>query len=62
MKPFTTLAAALFAVIALAHLYRLVFGLSVVVGGCAIPGWASLVGLLLSGLLAVMLLREAANP
>ena len=62
MKPFTTLAAALFALIALAHLYRLIFGLSFIVAGCEIPRWASLIGLAISGLLAVMLRREASQP
>ena len=62
MKPFTTLASALFALIALAHLYRLIFGLSFIIAGCEIPRWASLIGLALSGLLAVMLRREAGKP
>ena len=45
MKPFTTLAAALFGIMAIAHLYRLVLGCEVVVSGTLIPQWVSVVGL-----------------
>jgi hypothetical protein len=59
MKPFTTLAAALFGLIALAHLYRLVRGCEVVVGGTMIPQWLSIVGLVIGAGMALMLWREA---
>ena len=59
MKPFTTLAIAIFALIALAHLYRLIAGVEVVVADAAIPQWASVAGLLVAGALAIMLRREA---
>ena len=59
MKPFTTLAAALFGLIALAHLYRLVKGCEVVVNGTVIPQWLSVVGLVIGAGMAVMLWREA---
>ncbi|HVR91481.1 MAG TPA: hypothetical protein VHG29_10365 [Novosphingobium sp.] len=59
MKPFTTLASALLALIALAHLYRLVRPFDVVIAGCSIPQWASIVGLIVAGGLAVMLHRES---
>jgi hypothetical protein len=59
MKPFTTLAAALFGLIALAHLYRLVRGFEVVVGGTVIPQWLSIVGLVIGAGMALMLWREA---
>jgi hypothetical protein len=59
MKPFTTLAAAFFGLIALAHLYRLVKGFEVVVGGTVIPQWPSAVGLIIGAGMAVMLWREA---
>lgn len=59
MKPFTTLAAALFGLIALAHLYRLIKGFEVVVGGTMIPQWLSIVGLVIGAGMAVMLWREA---
>ena len=59
MKPFTTLAAGLFGLIALAHLYRLVQGCEVVVGGTVIPQWVSVVGLVIGAGMAWMLWREA---
>ena len=59
MKPFTTLAILVFILVALAHLYRLVRGLDIVVQGHALPQWISIVGLVLAALLAVMLWRES---
>jgi len=59
MKPFTTLATILFALIALAHLYRIVMPFEVVVAGCSIPQWASFVGLLVAATLALMVWRES---
>ena len=59
MKPFTTLAAILLALIALVHLYRLVRPFEVVVGGTAIPMWVSIVGLVVAGGLSIMLWRES---
>lgn len=58
-KPFTTVAAGIFLLMALAHLYRLVAPFEVTVAGTALPQWASVVALLVTGLLALMLLREA---
>jgi hypothetical protein len=59
MKPFTTLAAILFAIMALAHLCRLVWGCEVVVSGTVIPLWVSVAGLIVAAGMAVMLWREA---
>jgi hypothetical protein len=59
MKPFTTFAAILFALIALAHLYRLIFPFPVIVGSCSLPQWVSMAGLIVAGGLAVMLWRES---
>jgi hypothetical protein len=59
MKPFTTIAIVIFALIALAHLCRLVWGCEVVVSGTVIPMWVSVVGLIVSAGLAVMLWRES---
>ncbi|HEY5711080.1 MAG TPA: hypothetical protein VIT38_04220 [Allosphingosinicella sp.] len=58
-KPFTTIAAVIFAIIALVHAYRLVRGFEVVVDGTALPQWVSIVGILVSGGLALMLWRES---
>lgn len=59
MKPFTTIAIILFAVIALAHLYRLISPFEVVIGATAIPQWVSVIGLIVGGGLALMLWRES---
>lgn len=59
MKPFTTIAVAIFAIIALVHLVRLFTKFSVVIGGNVVPGWVSVAGVVLFGGLAWMLWREA---
>ena len=59
MKPFTTIAVAFLAVIAVVHLFRLVANWEVVVAGFVIPVWFSLPALLIAGGLAVMVWREA---
>ena len=59
MKPFTTIAVALFTLIALVHLLRLFTGWEVVVAGYVVPVWFSLPGLIIAGGLAVMVWREA---
>ena len=59
MKPFTTIAAVIFAVIALVHILRLFLGWEVTVSGMAVPMWASVAGLVIAAGLAVMLLGEA---
>ena len=58
-RPFTRIAAGLLMVVALGHLYRLVRGLPVTVGHCAIPLWLSAAGMVAAAGLSVMLFREA---
>jgi hypothetical protein len=58
-KPFTLIAALIFAIIALLHLYRLFTNFQVILGSHTIPMWVSYVGLIIPGLLAVMLYRES---
>ena len=58
-KPFTLIAAGIFLLIALVHLYRLTAGLDVVIAGNQLGQGPSIAGLFIGGLLAVMLLREA---
>jgi hypothetical protein len=62
MKPFTMLAALIFAIVAVAHLYRLARPFDVVVAGTAVPQWASIVAVAITGLLALMLWRESRLP
>ena len=59
MKPFTTLAALVFAAMALAHLYRLIRPFEVVVGGSTVPQWVSIAALIVASGLALMLWRES---
>jgi len=59
MKPFTTLAVVLFALMALAHLLRLVWGWEILVNGTTVPQWASLPALIVAGGLAVLLWQES---
>lgn len=59
MRPFTKIASMLFAVIAIAHLYRVVRPFEVIVAGCTIPQWVSLAGAIVAGTLAFMLHRES---
>lgn len=58
MKTFTTIAVALFALIALLHLLRLFTGWEIVVAGFVIPVWWSAIGLVVAGGLALMVWRE----
>ena len=59
MKPFTTLAAILLALVALAHLYRLIRPFEIVVQGHVLPQWVSIGGVIVAGGLAIMLWRES---
>lgn len=58
-KPFTMLAVLVFAIVALVHLLRLVFGWEVTINGAVMPVWLSVLGLVIAGGLAVMLWRES---
>ena len=59
MKPFTTIAVVLFALIAVVHLLRLFTGWQVSVVGFSIPVRWSAIGLVVAGGLALMVWREA---
>jgi hypothetical protein len=58
-RPFTLIAAIIFGIMALAHLYRLVTHFQIVLGSHPIPEWVSIIATLITGLLAVMLYRES---
>ena len=60
-KPFTMVAVLIFAVVALVHVLRLVFGWEVTIAGAAVPMWASVLGIVIAAGLAVMLWRESRN-
>jgi len=59
VRPFTTLGALIFALVALLHLLRLLLGWKVTVDGIDVPMWVSVLGMLIAGVLAMMLWREA---
>ena len=58
-KPFTAVAVFLFALIAFLHFLRLFRGWEVTVNGMVVPKWASGPGLVIAGVLALMVWREA---
>ena len=58
-RPFTMLAAAIFLAMALIHLYRLATHFQIIIGNHSIPMAMSWLGILIPGVFAVMLFREA---
>jgi hypothetical protein len=58
-RPFTLLAAAMFAVMMLAHLYRLVTDFQIIVGSHVMPMLVSYLAIFVTAVLAVMLYRES---
>lgn len=62
MKPFSTIAAVIFSILSLAHLFRLIFHWEVIVNGFIVPQWVSVPACILLGALAFMLRREAQKP
>lgn len=58
MKPASLISALFLGLVAVAHVIRLVLGVSVTVDGMGIPLWASLPAALLTGTLAFLLWRE----
>ena len=59
MRPFTTVAAVIFALMALLHAYRLATDFQIIVGSHTIPYGVSWVGLAVTALLSWGLFREA---
>ncbi len=60
-KPFTRIAAAVFAVMTLGHVLRLAFGVEVVIGGMTVPLGISLPVAVIAAGMAVMVWRESSN-
>lgn len=58
-RPFTMIAAIIFALMALVHAYRLITHFQIIVGSHTIPQWVSVFGIAVTGLLAIMLYRES---
>lgn len=59
MKPFTMLAVAFLAMIALAQLTRFLLGWEVTIGGFVVPVWLSGIAFVIAGGIAVLLWRES---
>jgi hypothetical protein len=59
MKPFTTIAVGIFALVAATHACRVWQGWDIVIAGTVIPMWASYLGLVLAGALSFMVWRES---
>ena len=58
-RPFTWIASAIFALLAIVHIVRLFTHFRVVIGSHEIPETASYVAILVAGVLSWMLCREA---
>jgi hypothetical protein len=58
-KPFTWIAATIFALMALVHIVRLFTHFQIIVGSHEIPQWVSFVGIIVPAGLSWMLCREA---
>jgi hypothetical protein len=59
VRPFTAIAAAIFALMAIAHVYRLATGFSISVAGTEVGQGVSWVALIVTAALAYGLYREA---
>lgn len=59
MKPFTTIAAVIFGLMALLHAYRLVTHFQVIVGSHTIPQAVSWIGVIVAAVLSYGLFKEA---
>jgi hypothetical protein len=58
-KPFTWIAAAIFALMAIVHIIRVATNFQITVGSHSIPIWVSYVAIVISAFLSWMLCREA---
>jgi hypothetical protein len=58
MKPFTIIAAVVFAFMALIQLLRFILAWPITVNGMAVPVWASAIAFVVAAGLSVMLWRE----
>lgn len=58
-RPFTLIAALLFAIMAVLHVYRLATHFQIIIGSHTVPMGVSWIAVVLTGLLAVMLVRES---
>ena len=53
-----TISVAFYVIVVLTHLSRLIFGWEVIVAGTEIPMWVSVVGVIIPGVLAFLLVAD----
>jgi hypothetical protein len=58
----TLMAAVLLALVAVAHLLRILFHTEATVGGVAVPMWVSVIATVVAGGLAILLWRDRRMP
>ncbi len=58
-RPFTWIASAIFALMAVVHAYRLITHFQIIIGSHSIPMWVSIVAIIVCAVLSWMLCREA---
>ena len=58
-RPFTLIAAIIFALMAIVHAYRLLTHFQIIAGSHMLPMWLSIVAIVVTGILAVGLYRES---
>ena len=58
-KPFTLIAAAIFALMTVVHIYRIATNFQIILGSHYIPMSVSYFAIIVTGVLAVMLYRES---
>jgi hypothetical protein len=59
MKPAMTIAIAIFTVVAVLHILRMLYGWEVVINGMNVPMWVSVLAAIITGGLAFALWRES---
>jgi hypothetical protein len=59
MKPFSAIASVIFAIVAILHALRLIYGWEFTINGVIIPMWVSVLGFIIPALLAILLWRES---
>ena len=62
MKTGTKLAIAVFSIVAIAHLLRIVYTVNVSIGTWNAPMWVSVLGVIVPSAIAWMLFRESKQP
>ena len=59
MRPFTLIAAIIFGLMALIHIYRLLTDFQIIIGSHTIPMWASIAAIAVTGILSIGLFLES---